>query len=436
MKLLVKNGEVIDPGNSFRQKADILVENGKISKMARNIQEDKAQIFDAEGLIVTPGLIDIHVHLRDPGFTEKESIRTGTMAAAAGGFTTVVCMPNTSPAIHDKETLQYVLQKAEAEGVIQVYSTAAITKGIEGKQITDMDSLYSLGAVSFTDDGRSVMDPHILYEAFQRAARLGIPITSHCEDHQLVNAGAINRGEASKILKDAGIPALAEELIVARDILFAEDTGARLHIQHVTTARAVQLIREAKSRGVNVTAETAPHYFSITDAATIEQGTLAKVNPPLRTEKDMQAIIEGLQDGTLDAIATDHAPHTAEEKNQSLQEAPFGLIGLETCVGLTFTNLVHTGKLSVDKAIAKLTINPAKIMGLKEGTFEIGGAANLTVIDPELEWTVTDHAFHSKSRNSPFIGKRLRGKAVLTIYKGRVVYRDQLMDSRQRIHSY
>lgn len=352
MKLLIKNGKVIDPGNSYHQKADILVENDKITKIARNIREDEAQIFDAEGCIVTPGLIDIHVHLRDPGFTEKESIRTGTMAAAAGGFTTVVCMPNTSPAIHDKETLQYVLKKAEAEGVIQVYSTAAITRGIEGKQLTDMESLYSLGAISFTDDGRSVMDPHILYEAFQRAARLGVPITSHCEDHQFVNSGAVNLGEASKILNDVGIPALAEELIVARDILFAEDTGARLHIQHVTTARAVQLIREAKPRGVNVTAETAPHYFSITDEATIEQGTLAKVNPPLRTKEDMKAVIEGLQDGTLDAIATDHAPHTTEEKNRSLQEAPFGLIGLETCIGLTFKHLVHTGKLAVDEAIA------------------------------------------------------------------------------------
>lgn len=424
MKLLIKNGKIIDPGRHFYMIADILIENDIITKIEPNLMDEKAEIINVKDLYITPGLIDIHVHFRDPGFPDKETILTGTQAAAAGGFTSVVCMPNTSPAIHDKETLQYVLQKAETEGLIKVYSSAAITYGIKGKHITDMDDLFSHGAVTFTDDGRSVMDPHILYQAFQKAAQLGVPITSHCEDHYLVTEGAINRGKASRALGDAGIPAITEELIVARDILFAEDIGARLHIQHVTTARAVQLIREAKSRGVNVTAETAPHYFSLTDEAVIEKGSLAKVNPPLRTEKDMEAIIEGLQDGTLDAIATDHAPHTREEKNQSLQHAPFGLTGLETCVGLTFTKLVHTGKLTVEEAIAKLTINPARVMGLKEGQLKVGGKANITVIDPNLEWTVKENEFFSKSQNSPFIGHKLKGKAVLTIYKGNVVYRD------------
>lgn len=422
MKYLIKNGLVINPVHSFNQKADVLIENGKVTNIGENLEARDAKVVDATGLLVTPGLIDVHVHFRDPGYTEKEDIRTGINAAAAGGFTTVVCMPNTLPVVDNRKTLEYVLRKAEQERKIKVYSASSITYGIKGKELTDMKSLIESGCVSFIDDGGSNISSNLLYSAFQRAAELGVPITSNDKNSYFTIEGSFNRGKISATLKDVGIPSITEELGIARDILFAEDTGARLHIQSVSTARSVQLIREAKSRGVKVTAEGSPHHFSLTEEAALELGGMAKVNPPLRTVQDVEGIIKGLQDGTLDTIASDHAPHTIEEKNQGIASAPFGLLGLETSVGLAFTHLVHSGKLSVYEAITKMTINPAKAMGLQEGKLALGGDANITIIDPNLEWIVEKDMLHSKSKNSPFVGQRLKGKSVLTIYKGNIVY--------------
>jgi dihydroorotase len=425
MKILIENGRVINPNNSFNEIAHVLVEDGKIIQIsAEKINASDCKVIDASNCLVTPGLIDIHVHFRDPGFTHKETIATGTRSAAAGGFTAVVCMPNTKPTVDTKETLEYVLQTAEKEGIVHLYSSAAMTYGIKGDEMTNMDELHQAGAITFTDDGRSVMDPNILYRAFEKAAELDVPICSHCEDHNLVKGGAINRGTVSEQLGDIGIPRLAEELVVARDILFAEETGARLHIQHISTARGVQLVREAKQRGVRVTCEAAPHHFSITDEIIKEVGAMGKVNPPLRTAQDVEAVLQGLQDGTIDLIATDHAPHSLEEKNSGLQLAPFGLLGLETCVGLAFTKLVHNGVLTAEEVIKKLTVIPAQVMGLNHGKLEVGGPADVTIIDPNLEWIVDADTFHSKSRNTPFNGMKLKGKAVVTIVNGNLVYEE------------
>ncbi|WP_010272855.1 dihydroorotase [Paenibacillus senegalensis] len=426
MRTLIKGGELINPAGGYHQIADLLMEDGKIVRIGHLPEEIQAadHVIDAAGLLVVPGLIDIHVHFREPGYPDKETIASGSLAAAAGGFTSVVCMPNTKPAIDTAETLTSVLEEGRKSAVVHVYSSAAITRGIQGEQLTDMEALFHAGAVTFTDDGRTVVDSSIIYEAFVTAARLGVPISSHCEDHRLVTAGAINRGEISRRLGDPGISPLGEELMIARDLLLAEETGARLHIQHVSTARGVQLIREAKRRGVHVTAEGAPHHFSITDEKVLEFGALAKVNPPLRTAQDVEAVASGLADGTLDVIATDHAPHTAAEKRLPLAQAPFGMVGLETCVGLTFTHLVHTGKLSVDAAVAKLTIEPAQIMSLPGGTLSEGANADVTLIDPNKEWVVEPEAFHSKSTNCPFAGMKLRGKAVATFVSGQCVYKE------------
>ena len=422
LKTLIQNGTVINPDTNLQEKADLWIEDGKVAAVGRSLQGEADRIIDASGLLVVPGLVDIHVHFRDPGFTHKETIETGSLAAAAGGFTSVVCMPNTKPAIDTPETLEYVLRTGRERGVVRVYSSGAITYGIRGEELTDLRALAQAGAVTFTDDGRSPMNPKLLLEAFRTAAELDIPISSHCEEHSLVTEGAMNRGRASEAVGDPGIPALAEELVIARDILFAEDAGARLHIQHVSTARGVQLIREAKQRGVKVTAEGAPHHFTLTDERVVTHGTLAKVNPPLRTAADVEAVIAGLADGTLDAIATDHAPHAAEEKALPLGKAPFGMVGLETAVGLTFTALVHTGRLSLMEAIAKLTVVPARIMGLPAGTLAPGAAADIAFIDPDKEWIVDPAAFRSKSNNSPFAGMKLKGKAVRTMVAGETVY--------------
>nr|WP_210023342.1 MULTISPECIES: dihydroorotase [unclassified Paenibacillus] len=404
------------------RQVDVLIENGKVISIGNQDAVDADFVIDATDLLVVPGLVDIHVHFRDPGLEYKETIQTGSLSAAAGGFTSVVCMPNTKPAIDNVETLEYVLQTGLKDGVVKVHSSAAITYGIEGQELTDMESLYQAGAVTFTDDGRTVMDPKLVYKAFCKAAELDVPISSHCEDHHLVTQGSIHRGKVSAQINDPGIPSLGEELIIARDLLFAEETGAKLHIQHVSTARGVQLIREAKSRGVRVTAEGAPHHFTITDEQVLLCAAMAKVNPPLRPLKDVEAVIQGLVDGTLDVIATDHAPHSLEEKSRPLKEVPFGMVGLETAVGLTFTYLVHNGKLPLMEAVAKLTSSPAKIMGLPAGKLEEGLDADITILDPDKEWIVDPKVFCSKSKNTPFTGMKLRGKAVMTMVNGKVVY--------------
>ncbi|WP_029422456.1 dihydroorotase [Alicyclobacillus macrosporangiidus] len=422
MRICIRGGWVVDPKRAQGYQADVLLEGDRITAIAPDLDAPGAADVDARGCYVTPGLVDIHVHLRDPGFPDKETIASGSRAAAAGGVTSVVCMPNTRPAIDHPDVVRYVKETAAAASVVRVYPAGAMTKGQQGTEMTDFRALAEAGVVTFTEDGKSVMDPLVLMQAFTAAAELGMPITSHCEDHHLVRTGAMHRGWVSERLGDPGIPALAEDLIVARDILFAQHTGARLHIQHVTTESAVQLIREAKARGVKVTAEATPHHFSLTHEVLLEHGALAKVNPPLRTQRDVDAVVAGLMDGTIDAIATDHAPHTWEEKQQGLAAAPFGFVGLETLVGVTFTHLVHTGKLSVPEVIAKLTVNPARIMGLPEPRLEAGAVADVTVIDPNLEWVVDPTSFETRAKHSPMAGMRLRGKPVYTFVGGRMVY--------------
>lgn len=424
MRTLIKNGHVINPITLFSATTDILIdEQGKIIAIEEQIDVENVKLIDATGYIVTPGLVDIHVHFRDPGFPDKETLQTGALAAARGGFTSVVCMPNTKPSIDSIDTLNYVLDTAKRETAIHIYSSAAITQSLEGKQLTNFHDLYHAGAVTFTDDGRTVMDPQLLYQAFTLAKELGVPISSHCEDHNLIGQGAaIHLGEVSKALDTVGIHPLGEELVIARDILFAEAIGTHVHIQHVSTARGVQLIREAKQRGVHVTAEAAPHHFTLTDEQVLICGSLAKVNPPLRTQSDVEAIVAGLIDGTLDVIATDHAPHTMEEKSRPLEQAPFGMVGLETSVGLAFTQLVHTGMLSVEEVIAKMTLKPARIMNLPHGVIELNCPADITIIDPQLKWVVDADRFASKSRNTPFNGMELTGKTVLTMANGEVIY--------------
>lgn len=422
MKILIKNGTVINPKTDFEQKADVLIEDGMIASIEDHIEENDANVIDATGSIITPGLVDIHVHFRDPGFTEKETVATGIKAAAAGGFTSVVCMPNTKPTIDSPEILDYIEAASKKEGTVHVYSSASITKGLKGEEMTNLDELAQSGAVTFTDDGKTVMNPKIVYDAFQKAKQLGVPISSHCEDHHFITKGSINKGKTSQVLNDPGISRLGEELIVARDILMAEETGAHVHIQHVTTQRVVQLVREAKSRGVNVTCEAAPHHFSLTDESIIQKGALGKVNPPLRTQEDVEALIQGLEDGTIDAIATDHAPHTTEEKNKGLSEAPFGLVGLETSVGLTFTKLYHTGKLTLKEIINKMSVAPASIMNMRHGNLSVGERADVTIIDPHYEWVVDPKQFYSKSTNMPFEGWKLKGKVMTTIADGREIF--------------
>lgn len=422
MKILIKNGLVINPFEKYNQKSDVLMENGKIVDIGVGIQEEKdMKIINAEGCIVTPGLIDLHVHFRDPGFLHKEEISTGMDAAAAGGFTTVVVMPNTDPTVDNVQTLSYVLDTAREKRKINVFSASSISKNLQGNELVDMKSMAEAGAVTFIDDSNPNISANLLYEAYKKSVELQIPITSNDKSSYFKIEGSFNRGKLSSSLNDKGYPAIAEELAVARDLLFAEDTGARIHLQSISTERAIQLIREAKERGVKVTAEGSPHHFAHCEEIVLERGTNAKVIPPLRTKKDVDAVIRGLQDGTLDVIASDHAPHSEDEKYLPLNEAPFGLLGLETSLGAAFTYLVHSGKLSIYEVIEKMTINPAKAMNLKTGKLTKGGDADITIIDPELEWIV-DGNFKSKSKNSLFIGEKFKGKVIKTICKGHVVY--------------
>jgi dihydroorotase len=432
MKILIKNGLVINPSENFNQKADVLIENGKIADIGVGIQEEKdMRIINVEGCIVTPGLIDLHVHFRDPGFLYKEEISTGMDAAAAGGFTTVVVMPNTNPTVDNIQTLSYVLDTAREKGRVNVYSASSISKKLQGKELVDMKSMADAGAVMFIDDSNPNISANLLYEAYKKSVELQVPITSNDKSSYFKIEGSFNRGKLSSSINDKGYPAIAEELAVARDLLFAEDTGARIHLQSISTERSIQLIREAKKRGVKVTAEGSPHHFAHSEEIVLERGTNAKVIPPLRSIKDMEAVIKGLQDGTLDVIASDHAPHSEDEKNLPLCEAPFGLLGLETSLGAALTYLVHSGKLSIYEVIEKMTINPAKAMNLKTGKLINGGDADITIIDPELEWIV-DGNFKSKSKNSLFIGEKFKGKVIKTICKGHVVYEDENAPSYSR----
>jgi len=423
VKLLVKGGTVVDPVRGTLEDADILVENGLIIEVRPGIEAPGAEVIDCRGRLVAPGLLDMHVHLREPGYEHKETIETGCRAAARGGFTALACMPNTSPVADSRSVVRYIMERARESGLSRVYPVGAITRGSLGTELAEMADMKEAGAVAFSDDGSPVADSGLMRRAMQYASMLGATIISHCEDSGLAAGGVMNEGFTSTRLGLKGIPSAAEEVMVARDIILAGLTGCRLHIAHVSTAGSVRLIREAKSRGVPVTAEVTPHHFTLTDSLVEGFSTATKVNPPLRGEADVAALREAMADGTIDVIATDHAPHTAEEKDVEYDRAPFGMVGLETAVGLVWTELVDKGIISPARAVAMMTVNPARILGLKPVLPEPGAAADLTVIDPALKEKVDPASFFSRGRNTPFTGRELKGLPVLTMVGGKIVYR-------------
>ena len=417
MNILIKNGHIIDPANNVDEKLDLLVADGKIVKLGgpASITSNGAQIIDASGKLVVPGLIDLHVHLREPGYEYKETIATGTAAAKAGGFTAVCCMPNTNPVNDNRSVTELILSQA-AKGSSRVFPIGAITKGSKGEELAEMGELHEAGCVGISDDGRPVMSAAVMRRAMEYSRIFDIAVVSHCEDAGLAAKGVMNEGFVATELGLRGIPNAAEDVMTGRDISLAELTGARLHICHVSTAGAVRLIREAKQRGVRVTAETCPHYFSLTDEAVRGYNTMAKMNPPLRTAEDVAAIKQGLKDGTIDVIATDHAPHGTDEKSVEFDAAPFGIVGLETSVGLSL-KLVQDGVLTMSQLIERMSTAPCRIVK-KVGTLSMGAVADITIIDPSEEWTVKAAEFRSKSRNTPFDGWKLKGRAVQTIVGG------------------
>ena len=417
----IVNGHIIDPTNNVDEVGDLFIADGKIARVGGKETlsgSHTADVYDATGLIVAPGLIDMHVHLREPGFEHKETIATGTAAAAAGGFTSVACMANTSPVIDTPEKIAQIYDIARETGTTNVFPFGSITKNLAGNELVDMRGMRSAGAVGFSDDGVTVMNAALMRDALALSAELGFPIMVHCEEHNL-NAGAVmNLGETSRKLGLIGSPNAAEDIIVARDIMLAEMTGGHLHVLHVSTAGAVELVRQGKKRGVHVTAEACPHHWILTDKEVEKQGTNARMHPPLRTQTDIDAIIEGLGDGTIDAIATDHAPHAPSEKALSMLDAPNGIIGLETCLPLVLTYLVQPGHLTLEEAIAKMTSIPANILGINRGTLSVGAVGDVTVIDVNSVNRVDVTKSRSKSQNTPFAGWELKGWQTITFREG------------------
>lgn len=421
--ILVKDGRVIDPARGVDDVLDLVLDGGKIAKIGKyQRSEDYERIIEAKGCVVAPGLVDVHVHFRDPGLTYKEDIETGAASAAAGGFTSVVCMANTKPPVDNVETLGYVLDRG-AKCAINVLTCATISRGMQGRELVDMEELAACGAAGFTDDGIPLMDEGLVKSAMERAAKLGLPLSFHEEDRAFIESPGVNQGAVSRALGLGGVPALAEDVLVARDCMLALHTGARVNIQHISSANSVQLVRLAKEMGAHMTAEATPHHFSLTEDAVLEKGTMAKMNPPLRTQADRYAIIEGLKDGAIDIIATDHAPHAAEEKAKPFAEAPSGIIGLETALALGITNLVRKGHLTVMQLMEKMSLNPARLYGLDKGTIAEGADADLVIFNEGERWEVGPE-FVSKAANSPFVGEELYGKVKYTICAGRVAYED------------
>ncbi len=425
MTILLKGGRIIDPLAGLDKVGDLLIRDGRIEAISSGIEDNDATVIDVTGKFVVPGLIDMHVHLRDPGYEWKEDIVSGTRAAARGGFTAVACMPNTNPVLDSEQLIAWVKKKSQKQGLVHVYPIGAITKGLAGQELAELGLMRAAGAVAFSDDGMPVMSAEMMRCAIEYAAMFDLPIISHCEDKTLVAEVGINRGYTATVLGLRGMPNAAEEVMIGRDIILAAMTGGRVHIAHVSTAGGVEAVRQGKARGIKVTAEACPHHFCLTEAETAGYNTNAKVNPPLRTAADVAAVREGLRDGTIDVIATDHAPHSRDEKEAEFTLAPSGISGLETAVGLVFTELVASGVLTVTEAIAKLTARPAALLSVPGGNLSVGAPADVTVIDPEREETVDPAAFLSKGKNTPFAGRRLKGMPVLTVVGGRIVMQDR-----------
>ena len=426
MKLLIRNGRVVHPVTGTVELQDILAEDGKISLMEHGIAGEADRVIDAAGLMVAPGLVDMHVHLRDPGLTYKEDILTGCAAAARGGVTSVACMANTSPAVDCPEQVAYVLGRAREACGVEVYPIAALSKGLRGEEPTDAEALKKAGAVALSDDGNNVDNANLMRDVLITARRLEMPVLCHCEDTSMVAGRAVNEGSVSRQLWLEGRPAIAEEIMVMRDAMLAEETGAHVHICHVSTARSVDIIRKMKKKGVHITCETCPQYFTLTEDEVLIQGAMARVNPPLRTIKDVKGIIAGLKDGTIDVIATDHAPHSAEEKARPLSRAPSGMVGLETSLALALTHLYHAGRMDLPDLIRRMSTAPADILGISRGHMSLGAQADLTIFDLDEEWTIDPEQFASKARNTPFAGRKVKGKVKYTIVGGNIIYQDSL----------
>ncbi len=425
MTLLIRGGQILDPGR-YQGQGDVLIENGIIHSVGQDLVKNgkdtqSLTVLDARGLFVVPGFVDLHVHLREPGFEYKETIATGTASAVAGGFTSICCMPNTHPVNDNQAVTEFILSKAALAKKANVFPIGAITKGSEGQELAEIGELSAAGCVAISDDGRPVMNSLVMRRAMEYAQAFGMPVIDHCEDLHLAAGGCMNEGLVSTELGVPGIPGASEEVMVARNLSLAELTGAQVHLAHLSTAGSVRLTREAKDRGIAVTAEVCPHHFSLTEEATRTYDSNTKMNPPLRTMEDIEALKQGLTDGTIDAIATDHAPHAVQEKQLEFDTAPFGIVGFETALPLTLA-LVQEGVLTLETAISKLTVEPARAFGLNKGTLAPGADADVTLINPDAVWVVDPNKFHSKSRNTPFAGWNVRGKVVATVVGGKVVY--------------
>lgn len=421
MKILIKGGRIIDPQTKTDKISDILLDNGIVQKIGENLSAENAEVINASGKIVAPGLIDMHCHLRDPGYEYKEDIESGTRSAAKGGFTSVACMPNTNPPVDNADLVENIISRAQKLGYANVYPIGAISKGLEGKELADIGELKFAGAAGISDDGRPVSNSSLMRRALEYAGMFDTLVISHCEDLNLLDDGVMNEGRISTLLGLKGISPAVEEVQVARDVILAEKTGSPLHICHVSTAGSVEIVRQAKARGIKVSCETCPHYFTLTEEACLNFDTNAKMNPPLRTQKDLNAVIEGLKDGTIDVIATDHAPHHIDEKNLEFNEAKNGIVGFETALGLGYTHLVKAGHLTLSEFLTKMTVAPARLLGLSKGTLEEGKACDVTVFDIDNEYEVKVSEFASKSKNSPYDGYKLFGRALYTVVNGKMV---------------
>lgn len=422
MTILIKNGRVLNPSENMDKVMDIYVEDGVIKEKAEGINKNADKVIDADGCYVMPGLIDLHVHFRDPGLTYKEDIETGSRAAAKGGFTTVCCMPNTKPPIDSVETVKYIVDKSSEVGLTNVLPVGAVTMQMAGKEITDIETLKEAGICAISEDGKSVMNSGVYRKAMKEAARLNVPVMAHCEDINLVEGGVINLGDKSDELGVKGISNAVEDVIAMRDIMLARETGATLHLCHCSTKDSVEMVRRAKAEGIKVTAEVCPHHFSMCSDDITGNDSNFKMNPPLRSREDMETLIKGLSDDIMDVISTDHAPHSAEEKAKDLEHAPFGIVGLETSVALTLTNLVKKGYITPLQMAAKMSYNPAQVLGSDRGTLNDGAVADITIIDPDKEYTIDVNTFVSKGKNTPFDGYKVFGEVKYTILGGKVVY--------------
>jgi dihydroorotase len=422
VKALIKGGRIIDPSRDFDRTADLLIEDGIIGSIEENLKVEGAEEFDASGLVVAPGFVDLHVHLREPGEEYKETIASGARAAVAGGFTTICAMPNTKPVNDNASVTRFIIDKAREASFARVFPVGAITRESKGEELAEMAEMKEAGAVAVSDDGRPVMDGQVMRHALEYARDHGLVVIDHCQDLHLSAGGVMNEGIYSTLLGLKGMSSTAEESHVARDIMLARLTGTRVHIAHISTAGAVRLVREARAQGVRVTCEVTPHHLALTDEAVAGFDTNTKMNPPLRSPLDRDALIEAIQDGTIDALATDHAPHHLDEKMLEYDSAPFGVVGLETALGVTLTALLHSGKVELKRIIEMLTIGPARAFSLPFGTLAPGAPADITAFDPDREWTVEPRRFKSKSRNTPFDGWRLRGAVVATWVAGKRVF--------------